>query len=69
MLTELEGAGEVMTPVMFKKPITLHEGDPIFFRHAKSGELCERFNEIHLIQGDKIIRSVPTYRGEGMCFL
>jgi D-serine deaminase-like pyridoxal phosphate-dependent protein len=38
-------------------------------RHAKAGELCERFNELHLIRGDEFVATVPTYRGEGACFL
>jgi D-serine deaminase-like pyridoxal phosphate-dependent protein len=44
-------------------------GDPVFFQHAKAGELCERFNELHLLQGGKIVDVVKTYRGEGMNFL
>ncbi|MBX7241534.1 MAG: amino acid deaminase/aldolase [Bacteroidia bacterium] len=68
-LTDLEGAGEVMTPVIFSGEVNLQEGDPVFFRHAKAGELCERFNELHLIQSGKIIKTVLTYRGEGQSFL
>jgi D-serine deaminase-like pyridoxal phosphate-dependent protein len=58
-----EGAGEVQTPIHSTKPLAL--GDLIFFRHAKAGELCERFNEIHLIRGDQVVDVVKTYRGEG----
>ena len=43
--------------------------DRIWFRHAKAGELCERFNELHLVDGDAVVASVPTYRGEGRAFL
>jgi D-serine deaminase-like pyridoxal phosphate-dependent protein len=39
------------------------------FRHPKAGEICERFNEIHLIRGDRITETVTTYRGDGMMFL
>ncbi|NWG34940.1 MAG: alanine racemase [Chloroflexi bacterium] len=66
----LEGAGEVQTPLVLPQtcpPLAL--GDPVFFQHAKAGELCERFNELMLIQGGKIIGAVKTYRGEGFAFL
>jgi D-serine deaminase-like pyridoxal phosphate-dependent protein len=38
-------------------------------RHAKAGELCERFSELHLIEDEAIAAAVPTYRGEGRTFL
>jgi D-serine deaminase-like pyridoxal phosphate-dependent protein len=68
-LDDNEGAGEVQTPVLYKGPERLHIGDPVFFRHSKAGELCERFNTLLLIKEGKIINEVPTYRGEGKCFL
>ena len=43
-------------------------GDRVWFRHAKAGELCERFDRLHLVQGDQIVDEVPTYRGEGRNF-
>ena len=65
-----EGAGEVQTPlVLAKDSPDVHLGDPIFFQHAKAGELCERFNELVLIKQGRIVDRVKTYRGEGMCFL
>jgi D-serine deaminase-like pyridoxal phosphate-dependent protein len=64
-----EGAGEVQTPVVYSGPENLSIGDPIFMRHAKAGELCERFNSLYLISGGKIVDEVPTYRGEGKNFL
>ena len=63
-----EGAGEVQTPVLGKAADGLRIGDRVWFRHAKAGELCERFNELHLIEGSAITASVPTYRGEGKAF-
>ncbi len=67
---ELEGAGEVQTPLVLPRDCPrLELGDPVFFQHAKAGELCERFNELILIQGGRIIDRVKTYRGEGFCFL
>jgi D-serine deaminase-like pyridoxal phosphate-dependent protein len=38
-------------------------------RHAKAGELCERFDSLHLVEGEEIVDVVPTYRGEGQTFL
>ena len=67
---ETEGAGEVQTPLIVPQDSPkIDLGDPIFFQHAKAGELCERFNELILIQGGKIVDRVRTYRGEGMSFL
>jgi D-serine deaminase-like pyridoxal phosphate-dependent protein len=67
-LFPLEGAGEVQTPLSGAGAAALKIGDSVFFRHAKAGEFCERFDTIHLIQGDRIIDSVPTYRGQGKNF-
>ena len=44
-------------------------GDRVYMRHAKAGELCERFASLHLLEGERIVEEVPTYRGEGQCFL
>ncbi|HEX2914933.1 MAG TPA: amino acid deaminase/aldolase [Chloroflexia bacterium] len=68
-LFSLEGAGEVQTPVRYNGPEQLNLGDPIFMRHSKAGELCERFNSLYLISQGQIVDTVPTYRGEGYCFL
>ncbi len=68
-LTALEGAGEVQTPLRVPRDITLRPGDPVFFRHAKAGELAEHFNEYLLVRGEKIEARAPTYRGMGKCFL
>jgi len=64
-----EGAGEVQTPVLGAAGDPLRIGDRVWFRHAKAGELCERFNELHLIDGNTVTGTVPTYRGEGRAFL
>jgi len=68
-LDSREGAGEVQTPLLGAAADGLRIGDRAWFRHAKAGELCERFSELHLIEGDRIVETVPTYRGEGQCFL
>ncbi|WP_035804711.1 alanine racemase [Kitasatospora mediocidica] len=64
-----EGAGEVQTPLLGSPADDLLIGDRVWFRHAKAGELCERFAELQLIEGDRVVRTVPTYRGEGLTFL
>ncbi|GII58942.1 alanine racemase [Planotetraspora thailandica] len=64
-----EGAGEVQTPLVGQAAHDLRIGDRVWFRHAKAGELCERFASLHLIEGDRIVDEVPTYRGEGQTFL
>lgn len=63
-----EGAGEVQTPVLGEAADALRVGDRVWFRHTKAGELCERFDTLHLIRGDRVERSVPTYRGEHRTF-
>jgi D-serine deaminase-like pyridoxal phosphate-dependent protein len=64
-----EGAGEVQTPLVGDAADDLAIGDRVYMRHAKAGELCERFASLHLIEGDRIVDELPTYRGEGQCFL
>lgn len=64
-----EGAGEVQTPLLGKPAGSLDVGDRVYLRHAKAGELCERFDTLHLVEGDAIVDEVPTYRGEGKAFL
>ncbi|MGW5734347.1 MULTISPECIES: amino acid deaminase/aldolase [Streptomyces] len=64
-----EGAGEVQTPLLGSPADDLLIGDKVWFRHAKAGELCERFDALHLVEGDRVTATVPTYRGEGHTFL
>jgi D-serine deaminase-like pyridoxal phosphate-dependent protein len=64
-----EGAGEVQTPLLGAAADRLRIGDRVWLRHAKAGELCERFSELHLIDGNAVVATVPTYRGEGRTFL
>jgi D-serine deaminase-like pyridoxal phosphate-dependent protein len=68
-LDRQEGAGEVQTPLLGAAADTLAIGDRVYCRHAKAGELCERFASLHLLEGERIVDEVPTYRGEGQCFL
>ncbi|KAA2263723.1 amino acid deaminase/aldolase [Solihabitans fulvus] len=67
-LLALEGAGEVQTPVVGRAADDLRLGDRVWMRHAKAGELAERFTHLHLVRGDAVERTTPTYRGEGHCF-
>lgn len=67
-LLPLEGAGEVQTPVVGRAADDLRLGDRVWMRHAKAGELFERFNDVHLVRGDVVEQTVPTYRGEGRSF-
>ncbi|HEY3867582.1 MAG TPA: amino acid deaminase/aldolase [Actinocrinis sp.] len=64
-----EMAGEVQTPLLGSAADKLAVGDRVWFRHAKAGELCERFAELHLIEGEAVVSTVLTYRGEGHTFL
>ncbi|MFI0404665.1 amino acid deaminase/aldolase [Actinomadura sp. 3N508] len=64
-----EGAGEVQTPLLGHAADLLSVGDRVWFRHTKAGELCERFAALHLIDDGRIVRTVPTYRGEAQTFL
>ncbi len=64
-----EGAGEVQTPLLGPAASCLAIGDRVYMRHAKAGELCERFDALHLVEGGEIVDVVPTYRGEGRAFL
>jgi D-serine deaminase-like pyridoxal phosphate-dependent protein len=63
-----EGAGEVQTPVRGAAADRLRIGERVWFRAAKAGELGERFDTIHVVDGARRVDSVPTYRGEGQNF-
>lgn len=67
-LVGMEGAGEVQTPVTGHAADRLRIGDRVWFRHAKAGELAERFTEYHVVRGEQLVDTVPTYRGEGRSF-
>ncbi|PQM45882.1 D-threonine aldolase [Mycobacterium talmoniae] len=61
-----EAAGEVQTPVVGAAGLRI--GDRVWLRHAKAGELLERFDTVHVVDRDRIVESVPSYRGEGRTF-
>jgi D-serine deaminase-like pyridoxal phosphate-dependent protein len=64
-----EGAGEVQTPLTGPGARGVEVGDRVWFRHAKAGEVCERVDVLHLVQGGAVVGSTPTYRGEGRVFV
>jgi D-serine deaminase-like pyridoxal phosphate-dependent protein len=64
-----EGAGEAQTPLLGAAAAALQIGSSVYMRHAKAGELCERFNSLYVVSGGKLVDEVATYRGEGKAFL
>ncbi len=62
-----EMAGEVQTPLTGASGLTV--GDRVWFRHTKAGEVAEHLNEVAVIEGDRIVDTLPTYRGEGKAWL
>lgn len=68
-LDKNEMAGEVQTPILYNGSYPIGIGDPIFMRHSKAGELCERFKVLLLLQNGQVVQRVNTYRGDGECFL
>ncbi|MFT5458975.1 MAG: D-serine deaminase-like pyridoxal phosphate-dependent protein [Myxococcota bacterium] len=66
----MEGFGEVQTPLRWTGrglPPTI--GMPVICRHAKAGELMERFDRVLWLRGDHIVDETATYRGLGGCYL
>ncbi|MCX8112348.1 MAG: alanine racemase [Bacteroidia bacterium] len=57
-----EGAGEIQTPVRIANPPAfLDIGAPLYFRHAKAGELTQRFPLLYIIRGDSVVEKALTY--------
>lgn len=67
-LVGAEGAGEVQTPLRVPPGAGVAVGDAVLMRHAKGGELAERFAEYLLVRDGKVVERAPTYRGRGWCF-
>lgn len=67
-LLRSEAVGEVQTPLRGPGADALALGDRVWMRGAKAGELLERFDTVHLVQGGALVQSVPSYRGEGRNF-
>lgn len=67
-LIPAEGTGEVQTPLRLRRADDVALGDPVLFRHAKAGELAERFEEYLLVSQGQVVGRAKTYRGFGRCF-
>ena len=67
-LVRTEATGEVQTPLHGEDADGLRIGDRVWMRGAKAGELLERFDAVHLVSGDELVGTVPSYRGEGRNF-
>jgi len=67
-LLSAEGAGEVQTPVAGTASNEIALGAPIIFRHAKAGEIMERFDVVLLLESGRVVERVTTYRGDCFCF-
>jgi len=59
----------VQTPVTGANAAALKVGDRAWLRHTKAGELAEHLDEFLLVDGDRVVDRLPTYRGEGRVFL
>lgn len=68
-LNSREMTGEVQTPLTGPAATAMSIGDRVWLRHTKAGELAEHVNEMALVDGDTIVDTVPTYRGEGKAWL
>ena len=64
-----EMAGEVQTPLTGEAAALLAVGDRVWLRHTKAGELSEHLDAFVMVDGDRIVDTLPTYRGEGKAFL
>lgn len=67
-----EGAGEVQTPLRVtgsgRGGVGPAIGSRVWLRHTKAGEMLERFGHVHLVRGERVVATVPSYRGEGLDF-
>nr|MCW2728129.1 alanine racemase [Aeromicrobium sp.] len=63
-----EGAGEVQTPLKGKAARSLSIGDRVVMRYAKAGEMCERFDQVVIVDEHGGVELASTYRGEGKNF-
>ncbi|NED93986.1 amino acid deaminase/aldolase [Phytoactinopolyspora alkaliphila] len=64
-----EGVGQTQTPLIGATADSLALGDLVWFRHAKAGELAERFDRYYLVRGERLVDTAATYRGDGKAFL
>ena len=64
-----EAAGEVQTPVTGERAGRISLGDRVWLRHTKAGEPAEHADDVVIVSDGAVHATVPTYRGEGKCFL
>jgi len=69
-----EAAGEVQTPVIGQTARRMRVGDRVWLRHTKSGEPMEHAHELVPVRttgasAGTASEPLPSYRGEGRCFL
>ena len=55
----------MQTPLSGPGASALLVGEMVWFRHAKSGEVAEHVEVAHLVRGNEVVETVPTYRGTG----
>ena len=60
-----EGAGEVQTPLHGSAARELRIGDPVWFRHAKAGEMTEHVDRMIAVDADGTHHEWDTYRRQG----
>ena len=68
-LLPLEMAGEVQTPLAGPGAAGLEVGDRVWLRHTKAGELSEHLDSFLVVDGDRVVEELTTYRGDGQVFL
>lgn len=68
-LSNMEGAGEVQTPISGSAAQNLRLGDHVWFRHAKAGEQAEFTDSVVVVSQGRIIDEWKTYRGYGKSFV
>ena len=59
----------MQTPLRGPGAGALRVGDRVWLRHTKAGEISEHLDDFAIVEGDRIVETVPTYRGEGRLFL
>ena len=68
-LVAREMAGEVQSPLTGVGAARLAVGDRVWLRHTKAGELSEHLDDFAVVDGNAVVETVPTYRGQGRVFL
>ncbi len=48
----------MQTPLLGGAADALAIGERVYMRHAKAGELCERFESLYLLEGERIVEEL-----------